>query len=161
MFLVYLLDVVRKWSWWLRKSASDHHEVTGRIQWQPIPKRWKWLHVQDNSWELLSPKKRLPGDFLGVRFREGNWSALEWAVELRGHTPRPAHAAAPFAEHSVAWIITCTLTASTTTIIQSSSLPGRWPDPILAVPPYIVRTPHLHGAPTTEDTSTVNFGYWC
>ena len=26
------------------------------------------------------------------------------------------------------------------------SLPSRWPNPIPAFPPYVVRTPHLHGA---------------
>ena len=26
------------------------------------------------------------------------------------------------------------------------------PNPIPAIPPYVVRTPHLHGAPTTEET---------
>ena len=31
-----------------------------------------------------------------------------------------------------------------------------WPNPIQAIPPYVVRTPHLRGAPTTEETSTVN-----
>ena len=29
---------------------------------------------------------------------------------------------------------------------------GRWPNPIPAIPPYVVRTPHLHGAPTTAET---------
>ena len=31
--------------------------------------------------------------------------------------------------------------------------PSRRPNPIPAVTPYVVRTPHLHGAPTTEETS--------
>ena len=30
--------------------------------------------------------------------------------------------------------------------------PSRRPNPIPAIPPYVVRTPHLHGAPTTEET---------
>ena len=30
--------------------------------------------------------------------------------------------------------------------------PNRRPNPIPAIPPYVVRTPHLHGAPTTEET---------
>ena len=33
--------------------------------------------------------------------------------------------------------------------------PKRVPNPIPAIPPHVVRTPHLHGAPTTEETSTV------
>ena len=37
--------------------------------------------------------------------------------------------------------------------VESWSLPSRWPNPIPAIPPYVVRTPHLHGAPTTEETS--------
>ena len=31
--------------------------------------------------------------------------------------------------------------------------PSRGPNPIPAIPPYVVRTPHLHGAPTTEETN--------
>ena len=38
--------------------------------------------------------------------------------------------------------------------VESSSLPSRWPNPIPLVPPYVVRTPHLHGVRTTEETST-------
>ena len=30
---------------------------------------------------------------------------------------------------------------------------GGWPNPIPAIPPYVVRTPHLHGAPITEENS--------
>ena len=33
------------------------------------------------------------------------------------------------------------------------------PNPIPAIPPYVVRTPHLHGAPTTEET--VKLWYQC
>ena len=32
---------------------------------------------------------------------------------------------------------------------------NRWPNPIPAIPPCVVRTPHLHGAPTTEETSVL------
>ena len=39
--------------------------------------------------------------------------------------------------------------------VESCSLPSRWPNPIPAIPPFVVRTPHLHGAPTTEETSVV------
>ena len=28
---------------------------------------------------------------------------------------------------------------------ESRSLPSRWPNPIPAIPPYVVKTPHLHG----------------
>ena len=41
-------------------------------------------------------------------------------------------------------------------IIQSGEAPWTsWPNPISVVPPCVVRTPHLHGAPTTEETSFV------
>ena len=55
----------------------------------------------------------------------------------------------------------------TTTIIQSGdplwelkhalslSLPISLPNPIPAIPLHAVKTPHLHGAPTTEETSKV------
>ena len=33
--------------------------------------------------------------------------------------------------------------------------PGKWPNPNPAIPPSVVRTPHLHGAPPTEETSFV------
>ena len=36
--------------------------------------------------------------------------------------------------------------------VESCSLPRWWPNPIPAIPPYVVRTPHLHGAPATEET---------
>ena len=36
--------------------------------------------------------------------------------------------------------------------VEACSPPSRWPNPIPAIPPYVVRTPHLHGAPTTEET---------
>ena len=36
--------------------------------------------------------------------------------------------------------------------VESCSPPSRRPNPIPAIPPYVVRTPHLHGAPTTEET---------
>ena len=39
--------------------------------------------------------------------------------------------------------------------VFSCSLPRRWHDPIPPIPPYVVRTPHLPGAPTREETSTV------
>ena len=39
--------------------------------------------------------------------------------------------------------------------VESCSLPSRWPNFIPAFPPFVVRTPHLHGAPTTEETSKV------
>ena len=39
--------------------------------------------------------------------------------------------------------------------LESCSLPRRWPNPIPAIPPHVVRTPHLHGAPTTEETKKV------
>ena len=32
------------------------------------------------------------------------------------------------------------------------ALPSWRPNPIPAIPPHVVRTPHLHGAPTTEET---------
>ena len=34
-------------------------------------------------------------------------------------------------------------------------LPSRWPNPTPALPLHVVRTPHLHGAPTTQETSIV------
>ena len=39
--------------------------------------------------------------------------------------------------------------------VEAWSLPSRRPNPIPAIPPYVVKTPHLHGAPTTEETSFV------
>ena len=36
--------------------------------------------------------------------------------------------------------------------VQSCPPPSRRPNPIPAIPPCVVRTPHLHGAPTTEET---------
>ena len=36
--------------------------------------------------------------------------------------------------------------------VEACSHPSRRPNPIPAIPPYVVRTPHLHGAPTTEET---------
>ena len=36
--------------------------------------------------------------------------------------------------------------------LKHAPLPSRRPNPIPAIPPYVVRTPHLHGAPTTEET---------
>ena len=36
--------------------------------------------------------------------------------------------------------------------VEACSLPSRRPNPIPALPPQNVRTPHLHGAPTTEET---------
>ena len=39
--------------------------------------------------------------------------------------------------------------------VESRSLPRRWPNPIPALPPFVVKTPHLHGAPTMEETSFV------
>ena len=36
--------------------------------------------------------------------------------------------------------------------VEACSPPSRRPNPIPAIPPYVVRTPHLHGAPTTEET---------
>ena len=42
--------------------------------------------------------------------------------------------------------------ASTHSGELNHALPSRWPKPIPAIPPYVVRTPHLHGAPTTEET---------
>ena len=36
--------------------------------------------------------------------------------------------------------------------IESCSPPSRRPNPIPAIPPCVVRTPHLHGASTTEET---------
>ena len=35
---------------------------------------------------------------------------------------------------------------------EACSHPSRRPNPIPAIPPYVIRTPHLHGAPTTEET---------
>ena len=35
---------------------------------------------------------------------------------------------------------------------EACSLPSRRPNPMPAIPHYVVRTPHLHGAPTTEET---------
>ena len=39
--------------------------------------------------------------------------------------------------------------------VEACSLPKRWPNPIPAIPPSVVRTHHLHGAPAAEETSTV------
>ena len=39
--------------------------------------------------------------------------------------------------------------------------PKQAPNPIPAIPPHVVKTPHLHGAPTTEETSFVKPGYKC
>ena len=36
--------------------------------------------------------------------------------------------------------------------VEACSPPSRRFNPIPAIPPYVVRTPHLHGAPTTEET---------
>ena len=36
--------------------------------------------------------------------------------------------------------------------VEACSPPSRRPNPIPALPPYVVRTPHLHGGPTTEET---------
>ena len=36
--------------------------------------------------------------------------------------------------------------------VEACSLSRRWPNPTPAIPPFVVRTPHLHGAPTTEET---------
>ena len=36
--------------------------------------------------------------------------------------------------------------------VEACSLPSMRPNPIPAIPPYVVRTPYLHGAPTTEET---------
>ena len=41
--------------------------------------------------------------------------------------------------------------------VETCSHPSRRPNPIPAIPPFVVRTPHLHGAPTTEETVEV----WC
>ena len=43
--------------------------------------------------------------------------------------------------------------------LNQALFPGRWPNPIPATPPFDVRTPHLHGAPTTEETSKDKHGY--
>ena len=39
--------------------------------------------------------------------------------------------------------------------VESCSSPTKWPNPIPATPLCVVRTPHLHGAPTTEETFRV------
>ena len=36
--------------------------------------------------------------------------------------------------------------------VEACSPPSRQPNPIPAIPPFVVRTPHLHGAPTAEET---------
>ena len=36
--------------------------------------------------------------------------------------------------------------------VEACSFPSRRSNPIPAIPPCVVRTPHLHGAPTTEET---------
>ena len=36
--------------------------------------------------------------------------------------------------------------------VEACSHPSRRPNPIPAIPLYVVRTPHLHGEPTTEET---------
>ena len=36
--------------------------------------------------------------------------------------------------------------------VEACSLPSRRPNRIPAIPPYVVRTPYLRGAPTTEET---------
>ena len=50
-------------------------------------------------------------------------------------------------------------TAQTTTTplwgVESCSPPSRRPNPIPVIPPCVVRTPHLHVAPTAEETSFV------
>ena len=43
--------------------------------------------------------------------------------------------------------------------VEACFFPSRRPNPIPAIPPYVVRTPQLHGAPTTEET--VKLWYWC
>ena len=43
--------------------------------------------------------------------------------------------------------------------VEACSPPSRRPNPIPAIPPYVVRTPHLHGAPTTEET--IQLWYSC
>ena len=45
--------------------------------------------------------------------------------------------------------------------VKSCSLPSKWPSPIPAIPLQVVRTPHLHGAPTAEETSFVKPYYKC
>ena len=39
--------------------------------------------------------------------------------------------------------------------VEACSHPSRQPNPIPAIPPCVEKTPHLHGAPTTEETSFV------
>ena len=36
--------------------------------------------------------------------------------------------------------------------VEACSHPSRRHNPIPAIPPYVVSTPHLHGAPTTEES---------
>ena len=36
--------------------------------------------------------------------------------------------------------------------VETMLSPSRRPNPIPAIPPYVVKTPHLHGAPTLEET---------
>ena len=36
--------------------------------------------------------------------------------------------------------------------VESWSPPSRRSNPIPAIPPFVVTRPHLHGAPTTEET---------
>ena len=45
--------------------------------------------------------------------------------------------------------------------VASCSPPNRWPHPIPAIPPYVVKRPHFHRAPTTEETSFVKPLYKC
>ena len=45
--------------------------------------------------------------------------------------------------------------------VEACSLLSRWLNPIPATPPHVVRTPHPHGAPTTEETSAVELAYEC
>ena len=40
--------------------------------------------------------------------------------------------------------------------VELCSPPSRWPNPIPAIPPYVGKTPHLHGAPTTEEHLLLN-----
>ena len=43
--------------------------------------------------------------------------------------------------------------------VEACSPPSKRPNPIPAIPLHVVRTPHLHGAPTAEETSTVKHWY--
>ena len=84
-------------------------------------------------------------------------------VDIRLHSPTPP--GCMFRTLSkiharVLWISECGQTHSWMLLqnnnndrgVEARTPPSRQPNPIPAIPPCVVRTPHLHGAPTTEET---------